>query len=346
MVTTESRQPLLTVNRNGLYCDAGRFYIDPQRAVARAIITHGHSDHARPGSKAYLSSPSCAPILRERLGKTAPIQTVEFGETVVMNGVSVSLHPAGHILGSAQIRVEYRGEVWVVTGDYKTEADSTCEAFEQVMCDTLVTECTFGLPIYRWPDPSVVTDDINQWWRTNRDRGVTSVLLGYSLGKAQRLIAGLDPSIGPIYCHPAVERMNNLYREQGRLDAETIDLENAAVPSRWSDGIVVTPNVPADSPAFSRLGPTSVAFASGWMAIRSRRRQRGSDRGFVVSDHVDWPSLIEVIKGSGCSRVLATHGYTRQLCRWLNENGTSAAPLEENAERDSKIVTIDEEASA
>ncbi|NNE36304.1 MAG: ligase-associated DNA damage response exonuclease [Rhodothermales bacterium] len=341
-----SRRPLLSVDQNGIYCSAGRFYVDPRRAVDRAVITHAHSDHARPGSKAYLSSASGAPILRERLGASARIESLEFGESVDINGVSVSLHPAGHILGSAQIRIEHRGEVWVVTGDYKTEPDRTCESFDLVQCDTLITECTFGLPIYRWPEASTVRDRINRWWTSNRDKGITSVLLGYSLGKAQRLISGLNPSIGPVYCHHSVERMNALYRAQGRLDVETAGVESVTPSTRWSDGIVVAPSAPADDAWFARLGPASVAFASGWMSIRNRRRQRRSDLGFVVSDHVDWPALLDVIQGTGCTRVLATHGYSTQLCRWLNENGTAAVPLDDGFKRGVETNTIDGEESA
>ena len=327
MSRASSTPPLLAVDPFGLYCAAGDFYIDPWRPVERAVITHGHADHARPGSRAYLSSSSGASILRERLGADTPIQPLGFGKTIAINGVSVSLHPAGHILGSAQVRVEHKGEVWVVTGDYKTDPDPTCETFELVRCDTLVTESTFGLPIYRWESAARVFADINSWWKSNRDQGITSILLGYSLGKSQRLIAGLDPSIGPIYCHGAVERMNGLYRAQGRLERGTVRVADAPAKTRWSDGIVVAPPAAAGTTWLRRFGRVSVGFASGWMAVRGRRRQRGADRGFVVSDHVDWTALVEVIQASGCTRVLATHGYSEQLCRWLNENGTEAAPL-------------------
>ena len=319
---------LLSVEENGLYCAAGDFYIDPWRPVDRAVVTHAHADHARPGSKAYLTSVSGAPIVRERLGSDVTIEGQPFGEPIQINGVSVSLHPAGHILGSAQVRVEHKGDVWVVTGDYKTQRDSTCETFELVKCDTLVTECTFGLPVYRWKAQETVMEDINAWWRTNRDRGVTSVLLGYSLGKAQRLIAGLDAGTGPIYCHGAVERMNTLYRDQDRLAVPTIHVSDAPRGTTWSDGIVVAPPASAGTSWIRRFGRVSVGFASGWMAVRGRRRQRRADRGFVLSDHVDWTSLIDVIKASGCGRVLATHGYVEPVCRWLNENGISAGPLE------------------
>ncbi len=317
---------LLVVDANGLFCPRGGFYVDPWRPVERAVVTHGHADHARPGSKSYLTAASGAAILKQRLGLAA-VEGLPFGEVITMNGVKVSLHPAGHILGSAQVRVEHADEVWVVTGDYKTEDDRTTETFELVRCDTLVTECTFGLPIYRWAPAGRVFGEINDWWRSNRARGVTSVLLGYALGKAQRLIVGLDASIGPIYTHGAVERLNAVYRRAGRLDVPTSYASSAAGGTRWSDGIVIAPPSAGGSTWLRRFGDVSVGFASGWMAIRGRRRQRGADRGFVLSDHVDWPGLLDVIRSTGCRRVLATHGYTEALCRWLNERGLDAEPL-------------------
>jgi putative mRNA 3-end processing factor len=327
-------QPLLSVNENGLYCAAGNFYVDPWRPVDRAVVTHAHADHARPGSKKYLTSDSGAPILRERLGSDASIEGRPFGEQIPIDGISVSLHPAGHILGSAQVRVEHRGEVWVVTGDYKTQPDTTCEAFELVSCHTLVTECTFGLPVYRWKPQEAVMGEIDAWWRSNRDDNVTTVLLGYSLGKSQRLIAGIDSSIGPIYCHGSVERMNTLYRDQGRLDVSTIHVSDAPRGTTWSDGIVIAPPGAAGTSWMRRFGRVSVGLASGWMAVRGRRSQRGADRGFVLSDHVDWSSLIDVIQASGCAQVLATHGYVEPVCRWLNENGISASPLQPDHQGD------------
>ncbi len=322
-----ARQPLLTIDEDGLFCGAGGFHVDPWRPVDKAIVTHAHADHARPGSRVYLASTPSAPILTARMGADARVETLDFGRKIKINGVTVSLHPAGHILGSAQVRLEHEGEVWVVTGDYKTQPDPTCDSFELVECDTLVTESTFALPIYRWASQESVMAEINDWWRTNGERGTTSVLLGYSLGKSQRLIAGLDPSIGPIYCHGAVEKINGVYRDEGRLDRETVHVSTAARGTTWSDGIVVAPPAASGTSWIRRFGRVSVGFASGWMAVRGRRRQRNVDRGFVLSDHVDWPSLIEVVKASGCSRVLATHGYADTLCRWLNENGVEATPL-------------------
>lgn len=322
----QNEPPLLQVDDNGLYCSRGDFYVDPWRPVRRAVVTHGHSDHARPGSRAYLCSETSRDIIALRLGRDARIETVAFGDTTTINGVRVSLHPAGHILGSAQVRVEFGGETWVVTGDYKTQPDPSAESFELVRCDTLVTECTFGLPIYRWPPQQEVFREINEWWSDNRSRDVTTVLLGYSLGKAQRLIAGLDASIGPIYTHGAVERMNGVYRSADRLPVKTTHV-SAASPEAWSDGIVIAPPGAAGTTWLRRFGNASLGFASGWMTVRGRRKQRGADRGFVLSDHVDWPELLRVVEATGCRRVLATHGYTEEVSRWFNDQGLDAAPL-------------------
>lgn len=319
--------PLLTVTDCGLYCQAGDFYIDPWKGVDRAVITHGHSDHARYGSRHYLASTRSAGILRARLGRI-DLQTLDFGQYVKMNGVRVSLHPAGHVLGSAQVRIEYRGEVWVVTGDYKTDADPTTTPFELVRCHTLVTECTFGMPIYRWPEPSHVFNEINEWWRTNQREGRASVLFGYALGKAQRLLAGVDSSIGPIYVHGSIRRINDAYRDAGVVLPETGYATN---PKRgdvdWSRALIVAPSSAGGSTWMRRFGPFSTAFASGWMTIRGRRRQRSMDRGFVLSDHVDWPALNRVIDETGAECVWPTHGYTDVVARWLRERGVEARPV-------------------
>ncbi len=319
-----SASDLLHLTDAGLYCPAGDFHIDPWRPVARAVITHAHADHARPGSDHYLSSREGEPVLRVRMGPEARIQAVPFGEPVRLNGVRVSLHPAGHILGSAQVRVEQNGEVWVVSGDYKTLPDPTCTPFEPVRCHTFVTESTFGLPIYRWPAPADVLSEVNAWWQANRDAGRASVLFGYALGKAQRLLAGVDPSIGPIYTHGAVERLNDAYRAAGvRLPATQLA---SALPRGTSaaGALVVAPPSAQGTPWLRRFGAASAAFASGWMRIRGTRRRRAVDRGFVLSDHADWPGLLDAIGATGASRVWVTHGYTAVMVRHLREQGLDA----------------------
>ncbi|MEO8090566.1 MAG: ligase-associated DNA damage response exonuclease, partial [Gemmatimonadales bacterium] len=206
---------LLSLTQLGLYCEAGDFFVDPWEPVDRAVITHAHADHAAWGSRAYLTSAPGVRVLQARLEPGAAIRGVEYGETLDLNGTTISLHPAGHILGSSQVRIEHGGEVWVVSGDYKADPDPTCTPFEPVRCHTFVTESTFGLPIYRWPSQAEVFAEINTWWRANVAAGKTSLLLGYALGKAQRLLAGLEPAIGPILTHGAVERMTGVYREAG-----------------------------------------------------------------------------------------------------------------------------------
>ena len=315
---------LLTTNENGLYCPAGDFYIDPWRPVDFAIITHAHSDHARPGSRHYITAESGRQLLRERLGPEASIAAIAFGESMSRNGVNVSLHPAGHILGSSQVRVEHRGEVWVVTGDYKVEADQTCEPFELVRCHTFVTESTFGLPIFRWQPASTTFSQLNAWWRNNQSLSRTSVVFAYSLGKAQRLLANLDPCIGPIFVHGAVSRFLPAYEATG-VKLPPVQFATAeSVRAAQGASILIAPPSADGSPWLRKFGETSTAFASGWMQIRGPRRRRALDRGFVLSDHADWDGLLSTVRATGAERVWVTHGYTAQLVRWLRENGYQA----------------------
>jgi putative mRNA 3-end processing factor len=319
---------LLRIAERGLYCEAGDFYIDPWQPVDRAVITHAHGDHARWGSRAYLCSAEGSGVLRTRMGPAAAIEPVDWAKPVDINGVRVSLHPAGHILGSAQIRVEYKGEVWVCSGDYKTDPDSTCTPFELVRCDTFITESTFGLPIYRWCPEWQVFDEIKAWWTANREAGRSSVLFGYALGKAQRLLAGLaDADIGPVYTHGAVERLNRDYRAAGVRLAETRYAGEIPKGHDFAGSMVVAPPSAAGSTWLRRFGNVSTGFASGWMRIRGARRRRALDRGFVLSDHVDWPSLLAAVEGTGAQRVWVTHGAREPLVRWLSERGIDATAM-------------------
>lgn len=320
--------PLLRVDQNGLWCEAGGFHIDPWNPVSKALITHGHSDHARWGSAAYLCAAPSARILQLRLGPDARIETLPYGERIAIGEVSVSFHPAGHVLGSAQIRVEHKGEVWVVSGDYKLSADATCAPFEPLRCHTFVTESTFGLPIYRWPSEASVFASINDWWRSNRERGLCSVVFAYPLGKSQRVLSGLDPAIGPIFCHGAVERMNRVYRETDVALPETLYTGMVDRGYDWSRGIVIAPPSAQGSTWMRRFGPVSTGMASGWMRIRGKRRHRPMDRGFVLSDHADWPELQRAISATGAECVLVTHGYRAPMVRWLEEQGKQARALE------------------
>jgi putative mRNA 3-end processing factor len=320
--------PILDLTADGLYCAAGDFHVDPWRPVARAVITHGHADHARWGSSSYLAAAAGAPIFKTRLGTTAPIQFLPYGEQVRMGDATVSLHPAGHIPGSAQVRIEVAGEVMVVSGDYKTEPDPTCTPFEPVKCHTFVTESTFGLPIYRWRPQSEIFAQINAWWRANQEAGRASLLYGYALGKAQRMLAGVDPTIGPICSHGAVFRLNRDYRELGIPLPDTCRVLDMDKGTDWSRFLVIAPPSAHGTPWMRRFGAVSTAFASGWMQVRGTRRRRAVDRGFVLSDHVDWPALLQTIEATGAEEVWVTHGYTTAVTRWLNERGIRARALE------------------
>lgn len=318
---------MVTETSAGLWCPGGGFHIDPWDPVERAVITHAHGDHARPGSAAYLCAAPSAGLLRRRFGSDARIDAIEYGRTLTLGDVRVSFHPAGHVLGSAQIRLESGGEVWVVAGDYKRAADPTCTAFEPVRCDTFVTESTFGLPLYRWDDARVVLDDIASWWSANRDAGRTSVLFCYTIGKAQRLLAELMRITDqPVYVHGMMLGMIDAYRESGIAMlpvAPVIEQARGARSARrsFAGELVLAPLSARGTPWMRRLGEVSDAFASGLMRVRGVRRQRGFDRGFVLSDHADWPALLQTVADSGATRVLATHGHAEPLARYLSTRG-------------------------
>ncbi|CAN5391819.1 ligase-associated DNA damage response exonuclease [soil metagenome] len=300
--------------------------MDPWKPVDRAVITHAHSDHARWGSKNYLCSVTGKEVLRERLGNVQ-IEAIPYGEKISMNGVAVSLHPAGHLLGSAQVRVEHRGEVWVASGDYKTQPDRTCEPFEVVRCNTFITESTFGLPIYRWRPETELFADLNDWWRANGERGWTSILFAYSLGKAQRVLGGIDPSIGPILVHGSIPRLNAAYARGGIQLPEAHHAQAENAKSAKGRALVIAPPSVGDSPWLKKFAPYSLAMASGWMQIRGTRRRRAMDRGFALSDHADWQGLLDTIKATGAETIGVTHGYTAPMVRWLQEQGWSAFRL-------------------
>ena len=321
----------LRLESAGLYCPAGDFHIDPWQPVARALITHAHGDHARRDSGAYLAAADGLPLLRARLGDDATIEGIRYGERRRIGGVDVSFFPAGHVLGSAQIRIADSRGTTVVSGDYKLAADPTCSSFEPVRCQTFLTESTFGLPIYRWEAPETTMRSIAAWWNENRSAGLASVLFVYALGKAQRVLGGLAAlgmeGTGPVYCHGAVERINAAYRSAGVRLPLTIPVADAPPATRWADALILAPPSAQGSTWMRRFEPCRTAFASGWMAIRGTRRRRNLDRGFVLSDHADWPALNAAIEASGAERVLVTHGYRDELTRWLLENGRDALPL-------------------
>ena len=313
---------LITFTDRGLYCKRADAYIDPWKSVPKALVTHGHSDHARRGSKSYLATHSSVPIIKHRLGNIN-IQGIGYGEVIKINGVSISYHPAGHIIGSAQIRLEYKGEVWVVSGDYKVEDDGISEPFESVRCNHFVTESTFGLPVYKWEKQSKVFQQINEWWKRNKEEGKVNFLTAYSLGKAQRLIHNVDHSIGKIFTHPSIEKTNEVIRNHGIELYETTLMDMNLPFDTYRGALIISPGSGINN--FSEnQHDISVASASGWMAMKRTRRRFTSDRGFVLSDHADWDGLNSAIKASGAENIYVTHGYTEILSQWLNEEGYNA----------------------
>jgi putative mRNA 3-end processing factor len=312
----------------GLFCAAGGFHVDPWGAVDRAIITHAHGDHARPGSAAYLCAEPCGPLLRRRFGEEVPVETLPYGERTRIGDVTVSFHPAGHVLGSAQIRIEGRDGVWVVSGDYKRAADPTCAPFEPLACDTFITESTFGLPIYRWDPVAAVIDDIMGWWARNDAEGRTSILFCYTLGKAQRLLAELARVTDrTVLVHGMMMGMIDAYRAAGVPMLPVRVLTERPRGTSFAGELVLAPLSARGTPWMRRLGDLSDGFASGLMRVRGVRRQRAFDRGFVLSEHADWPALLDTIRETGASRVLATHGHAEPLARHLRESGLDAGVI-------------------
>jgi putative mRNA 3-end processing factor len=328
------RSPLIISTDRGLYCPAGDFHIDAWKPVPRNVVTHAHSDHARRGSDRYLVPKDGELVLRRRLGDDINIDTLDYGQSIQLGSVTLSLHPAGHLLGSAQVRLEHQGEVWVFTGDYKTESDPVCKPFELLRCNTFITECTFGLPIYRWQPSAQIAVEINRWWRHNVEQGRTSILLAYSLGKAQRSLAMLDPTIGPILLHGAVHAMTETHRLAGVELPPALYANVEHAKEFKGRAMVIAPPGAEGGPWIRKFHPESVAVASGWMQIRGNRRRQAVDRGFVLSDHVDWPNLQSTIAGTGAEHIIATHGYTGPLVRYLRESGKSAEEFRTRFEGD------------
>ena len=321
---------MLNETAQGLYCPAGDFFIDPWQPVARALITHAHGDHARPGCTAYLCTPGTAALLRRRLGPGTTLESLEYGASRRIGEVTVSFHPAGHVLGSAQIRIEGAGGVSVVAGDYKRAPDPTCARFEPVPCDTFITESTFGLPIYRWDDTASVMRDILGWWDTNREAGRASVIFCYTLGKAQRLLAELAARTDrTVFVHGMMLGMIDAYREAGVSLPGVKPVIEAKGRSRasFAGELVLAPLSARGTPWMRRLGALSDAFASGLMRVRGVRRQRAYDRGFVISDHADWPALLRTVAETGAGRVLATHGHAEPLARYLRGLGLASGTI-------------------
>lgn len=318
-----SKKNLLVLTDRGFYCPAGDFYIDPHRGVDYAVITHAHSDHARPGSGNYLSTRQTAILLQSRLGGKISVQGVSYGEKFTRNGVALSFHPAGHIPGSAQVRVEYRGEIWVITGDYKIEDDGLSEKFEPVPCHTFVTETTFGLPIYHWREQEVVFNEINEWWKINKANKRTSIIYAYSLGKAQRILNGLDHEIGEVFAAPQIVEMNMACERGGYKLMPYKHVENLTSESA-KGALVITPQFSNRDRFVQNFFDPAEAEVSGWMQINKMRNRNKNTSCFTISDHADWHGLLEAVKMTCAEKVYTMHGYTNQFARYLRETGIDA----------------------
>ncbi|WP_226389053.1 ligase-associated DNA damage response exonuclease [Penaeicola halotolerans] len=318
---------LIELTQKGLFCQQADVYIDPWRGVDKAIVTHAHADHARWGSQAYLAHQASESVLKLRLGKDISVESLAYDQPIHINGVKISLHPAGHIPGSAQVRLEYAGEVWVISGDYKTYDDGLSTPFEPVKCHHFVSECTFGLPIYQWEPQEKVFADIHRWWAKNQEENRASVIFGYSLGKAQRILHGLNPEQGKIFVHPTIAATNEALKTDGLI---LPDFEKAGQEVDKNDYkgsiIIAQPNAMGTS-WMKKFGNYRTAVCSGWMSIRGAKRRQSADIGFVLSDHADWPGLNTAIKATAADRVYLTHGSTASFGRYLREQGLDAVEL-------------------
>ncbi|MCW3080855.1 ligase-associated DNA damage response exonuclease [Segetibacter sp.] len=325
-IANELLMPLIEFSDKGLCCPQGQFYIDPWKPVDKALITHGHSDHARWGSQSYLCHRYTKPILQLRLGDNA-YQTVEWGETIFMNGVKISFHPAGHVIGSSQIRLEYKGEVWVVSGDYKVVNDGLSGQFEAVPCNTFITESTFGLPIYKWKSPEQINKDIQIWIQKNTADKKTSVITAYSLGKAQRVIQAIAEVTEKIYVHGAIFNIHETLVKAGWKLPQVHRITHDTAKVELAGSVVVAPPSADGSSWMKRFPDPVVGVCSGWMQVRGNARRRNVDAGFVMSDHADWPGLLQAVKATGAEKVFVTHGFQATFSRYLNELGIEAGEV-------------------
>ena len=318
---------VVELNDQGLYCAAGDFYIDPWRPVPRAVITHGHADHARVGATHYFSTPTSAPILRHRLGADIDLETKPYGERFRLGDATVSFHPAGHVLGSAQVRVEVAGVTWVISGDYKRTPDASCEPFEVVPCDVFIFEATFALPVYAWPPSDQIAREVLEWWQGYADG--PSLLFAYAFGKCQRVLAELAKLTDrTVYLHGSCEELTRIYREAGVRLVPTALVADQPKTFDFKGELVLAPPSGHRSSWMKRFKNPQTAFASGWMQVRGNRRRRGYERGFVMSDHADWKDLITTIRETGARKVLLTHGNSDALERYLREEmNVDSAPL-------------------
>jgi putative mRNA 3-end processing factor len=339
---------LISFTDKGLYCERGNFYVDPWKPVDKAIITHGHADHAYCGHKHYLCHTYTKPILQLRLGDNN-YQTLEWNDPIYINGIKISLHPAGHIIGSSQVRMEFNDEVWVVSGDYKTEDDGLSGKLEPVKCNTFITESTFGLPIYKWKPQEDVYENIINWISKNKENGKTSVLLAYSLGKAQRVLQAIKETAQTIFAHGAVFNMQKMLIDNG-WNLTPVERITPETPKELLNGTVVIAPPGADgTPWMKKFNPYSVGVCSGWMQVRGNARRRNVDGGFAISDHADWNGLLQTVKETSAERIFVTHGFQSAFSRYCNEQNIAVAAevkTQYGNEDEEVAVNISEEADA
>lgn len=319
---------LLRLTNKGIYCPKGDFYIDASGRVERNIITHAHADHARPGHISYLTHKNTVPLLRARLGKNIKVQALNYKEKISINGIKVSLHPAGHIYGSSQIKVCSGGETWVVSGDYKQEDDRLSMPFEPVKCNVFITECTFGLPEFIWPEQQTVYNQINDWWKTNKEQGITSLLFGYALGKSQRIIKNIDHAVGPVFVHKTVGAMNEVILEDGGELPKTITINEKTTSEDVQGNLMIAPPSITSGRLMRGLNHISTAMASGWIQTGKHFGRSKIDKGFILSDHADWAGLLRAIKETEAEKVITMHGYTGEFTKRLNERGIYSVELD------------------
>ena len=328
---------LIEFTEKGLCCPQGKFYIDPWKPVNKALITHAHSDHAKWGSQSYLCHTYSKPVLQLRLGDNH-YETVDWDENVFINEVKVSFHPAGHVIGSSQIRIEYKGEVWVVSGDYKVVDDGLSGQFQPIRCHTFITESTFGLPIYKWKPPEQINQDLQNWILKNQADGKTSVVLAYSLGKAQRVIRATAEVTQNIFVHGAIYNIHETLLHAGWDLPAVKRVTNETTKEELSGSVVVAPPGADASNWMKRFTPYSVGVCSGWMQVRGNARRRNVDAGFAMSDHADWPGLLQAVKATGAEKVFVTHGFQSAFSRYLGENGIEAAEVKTEYGNDEDIM--------
>jgi putative mRNA 3-end processing factor len=314
---------VLIHKQEGIYCPEGQFHIDPSRAVETALITHAHTDHVRKGSKHYICAKPLEGILRHRVGNKPIITAIPYHKKIKLNNTTVSFHPAGHMLGSAQIKVETNNEVWVVSGDYKRDKDPTCDPFEPLECDVFITEATFGHPKYIWPSSESVMKQIKGWWNTNQKQNTTSILYCYSLGKAQRILGELyNNKIGEIFIHEAMAQFTQHYRDAKVKLAPAEVITSETSPDKLKKALIIAP--PSNNADYIRLlQDYETAAVSGWTLDKKFGAQ-----GFTLSDHADWPALLKTIEQTKAKRVFVTHGDPAHLVSHLTKLGISAQPFE------------------